>query len=63
MRRGGAASTFVTRGLGSAIVVSLVVEGVLEGDVVDVADMDSMVGFGLSRFGRGEVGGEVADII
>ena len=28
----------------------------------DVAEMDSMVGLGFRRFGRGDIGGEVADM-
>jgi hypothetical protein len=51
MSKGGAASTFVTAGAVEAIVEAI--EGV-----------ESAIGVGLGfwRFGRGELGGEVADI-
>lgn len=52
MSKGGAASTFVTAGAVVAIVESI--EGV---------DSVIGVGFGFWRFGRGELGGEVADIV
>lgn len=52
MSKGGAASTFVTAGAVVAMVESI--EGV-----------DSAIGVGLGfwRLGRGELGGEVADIV
>jgi len=51
MRRGGAASTFVTAGAAEDMVES-------------IEDVGSAIGVGLGfwRFGRGELGGEVADI-
>ena len=52
MSKGGAASTFVTVGALEAMVESI--EGV--GSTIGV-------GFGFWRFGRGELGGEVADIV
>jgi hypothetical protein len=52
MSKGGAASTFVTAGAVVAMVESI--EGV---------DSVIGVGFGFWRFGRGELGGEVADIV
>jgi hypothetical protein len=52
MSKGGAASTFVTAGADEDMVDSI--EGV--GSAIGV-------GFGFWRFGRGELGGEVADIV
>jgi hypothetical protein len=52
MSKGGAASTFVTAGV-EDIVVAIEGAGAAIGDV----------GFGFWRFGRGEDGGEVADIV
>jgi hypothetical protein len=53
MSKGGAASTFVTAGAVDDIVV------VIEGVGAAIGE----VGLGFCLFGRGEVGGDVADIL
>ena len=53
MSKGGAASTLVTAGAVDAIVVEIEGVGAAIGEV----------GLGFCRFGRGELGGEVADIV